>query len=332
MGRTARERIHQSFGSYHIVSRMTAELEWWTDEEKEEYLRLLERLARGFYVQIHAFCLMSDHFHLLVTAQEKEAAIATERELVERYRHIYGRRSDPPLGEQQPDGTVDPDHDGGMERLRARLGDVSRFVQEFKQMLSRRYNARRGRSGTIWEDRFHSVVTEKRGDYEITQAAYIDLNPIRANMVRIPEDYSWSSAGLRVRSPRRARRLLTALKHPELKRIGHRWYRMFTYCAGVQPAKGKPATAGRISEADAQAVVDRQGELGIGERLRYRCRNLSRGVAVGSAAFVARIQRRRGQKHITPRPFFDTGGGTDPPDHTRALFGTRVLRSGDPGL
>jgi REP element-mobilizing transposase RayT len=325
MGRMRRARVNQAFGSYHVVSRMTAELEWWSDEEKEEYLRLLERLARGFFVQIHAFCLMSNHFHLLVTGQEAEAAEASDDELVRRYRAVYGRRSDPPLGEQQPDGSVDPDHDGGMERLRVRLGNLSRFVQEFKQTLSRRYNARRGRVGTIWEDRFRSVITQKHGDYEVTQAAYIDLNPIRARMVRVPEDYRWSSAGLKVRSPRRARRLLTPLDHPELKRMGERWYRCFTYCAGVQPAKGKPATAGRIGQVEYEAIVARQGDLGVLQRLGYQCRNLAEGIAVGSEGFIARIQRQRGQQNIRPRPFLDPGTG--PPDPDTGFFTTRVVRS-----
>lgn len=327
MGRIARARIHQDYGSYHIVSRLTPELEWWSDDEKEAHLRLLERLARGFFVQIHAFCIMSNHFHLLVTGQEREAAEATRAELVRRYRAMYGKRSDPPLGEIRNDGSVDPDHDGGEERLRARLGDVSRFVQEFKQTLSRQYNARRGRKGAIWQDRFHSVLTDKQGDYELTQAAYIDLNPIRANVVRVPEDYRWSSAGLRVRAPRRARRLLTRLQHPELERVGDRWYRVFMYEAGARPAKGKPARAGRISAADAAAVIARQGAMGIRQQLSYRCRNLSEGVAVGSAKFIARLQQARGQKRVRPRPFLAAAGGADPPAPDTALFATRVLRA-----
>jgi len=326
MGRIRRERIDEALGSYHVVSRLLPELEWWDDVEKEEILRLLERLGRGFFVQIHAFCIMSNHFHLLVTAQEGAAAQASKRDLVRRYRAIYGKRADPPLGEQQPDGSVDPDHDGGVQRLRERLGDVSRFLQEFKQTVGRRYNARRERRGTIWSDRFKSVVTEKRGDAEVTQAAYIDLNPIRANLVTVPEGYAWSSAGLKVRSPRRAKRLLTPLEHPEIARIGERWYRTFVYCAGVEAAKGKPATAGRISQADADAIVARQGALGIFQRLGYRCRNLSEGIAVGTAAFVQRVQQARGQKSIRGRPFLEPSA---PPDETHPppLCGTRVLRA-----
>jgi REP element-mobilizing transposase RayT len=318
-----RARVHQDFGSYHIVSRLVPEAEWWADAEKEEFLRLLERLARGFFVQIHAFCIMSNHFHLLVTGKEREAAAASKEELLKRYRAIHGKRSDPPPGVLQNDGSWDHDHDGGIERLRERLGDVSRFVQELKQTFARGYNRRRGRKGTIWHDRFKSVLTSKEGDAELVQAAYIDLNPIRAEMVRVPEDYRWSSAGLRVRSPRRAKRLLTPLDHPELKRNGHAWYRMFTHVAGAVPVRGK---RGFIPTADAEAMIARQGTLGVAGALRYRCRNLSEGVAVGTAKFVATIQGARRQKHITPRPFLEPASGAGPPEPAAALCATRVLR------
>ncbi len=328
MGRRRREHVDQAFGSYHIVSRLVEGAEWFSDLEKEELLRLLERLTQGFFVQIHAFCIMSNHFHLLATGQEAQAERASEAELRRRYRAVYGKRAEPPIGALLTDGSVDPDDDQGVERLRERLGSVSRFVQELKQTFSRRYNKRHERKGYLWGDRFKAVVTEKQGDAEITQAAYIDLNPIRAKMVRRPEDYRWSSAGLKVRSPRRAKRLLTALQHPELRRCGEAWYRMFTYCAGAKPKEGK---RGSLSKADAAACVSRAGELGLIARLAYRCRNLSEGVAVGRAEFVAGVQERHGRKHIRPRRFLETTDtGVEGAGPLTALFATRVLRGPPP--
>ena len=48
--------------------------------------------------------------------------------------------------------------------------------------------------GTLWEDRFHSVIVQS-GLTSRTMAAYIDLNPVRAGMVSMPEDYKWCSYG-----------------------------------------------------------------------------------------------------------------------------------------
>jgi hypothetical protein len=168
------------------------------------------------------------------------------------------------------------------------------------------------------------VLTSKEGDAELVQAAYIELNPIRAEMVRVPEDYRWSSAGLRVRSPRRAKRLLTPLDHPELERKGYAWFRMFTYVAGAIPVRGK---RGFIAATDAEAMVERQGKLGVLGELCYRCRNLSEGVAVGAARFIAGIQREQNQKNVKPRPFLEPASGAGPPEPANALCATRVLRS-----
>ncbi len=349
MARRLRQWTRETEGSYHIVSRLSGERAWFDDVEKEEFLRQLERYAKGYFVQIHAFCVMSNHFHLLVTGQEEAAKTASRRQLEKRYRAMFGKRANPPWGSLENDGTIAPDPDGGEARLRARLSSVSRFLQELKASFAKWLNTHRGCKGTVWGDRFGAVVTEKVGDAELVQAAYIDLNPIRANLARVPEDYRWSSAGLKVRSPRRARGLLTPLNHPEIARKGEAWYRMFVYCCGAEPPKrkrgrgrsrahdGRAGAAvldwkpGRLPEADAQAIVERAGHLGVLQRLRYRCRNLSEGMLVGSARFVTDWQRATGRKHVRARPFLDPGGGAgggDAPGATAAgLFGTRQLRA-----
>jgi hypothetical protein len=101
---------------------------------------------------------------------------------------------------------------------------------------------------------------------------------------------------------------------------------MFTYVAGAIPVRGK---RGFISTADAEAMIERQGKLGVLGALRYKCRNLSEGVAVGTAKFVATIQRDRRQKRVKPRPFLGPASGAGPPEPADALCATRVLRPTD---
>ncbi|MGE3312392.1 MAG: transposase, partial [Limisphaerales bacterium] len=62
----------------------------------------------------------------------------------------------------------------------ARMYDVSAFMKLVKQRFTQWYNRRVGRKGTLWEDRFRSVLVEGAGDALVTMAAYIDLNPVRA--------------------------------------------------------------------------------------------------------------------------------------------------------
>ncbi|MEI6607053.1 MAG: hypothetical protein WCP35_17210, partial [Verrucomicrobiota bacterium] len=60
--------------------------------------------------------------------------------------------------------------------------------------FTRWFNRMHSRSGTLWEERFKSVIVES-GVAARTMAAYIDLNPVRAGMVKDPADYRWSSYG-----------------------------------------------------------------------------------------------------------------------------------------
>ena len=75
-----------------------------------------------------------------------------------------------------------------------RMHDLSAFMNGVLKRFTRWFNRRHERTGTLWEDRFKSVIVED-GVPARTVAAYIDLNPVRAGMVVEPADYRWSSYG-----------------------------------------------------------------------------------------------------------------------------------------
>ena len=106
----------------------------------------------------------------------------------------------------------------GAEALRsrylARMYDLSRFVQELKGRFAQWYNRENGRHGYLWEDRFISVVVEGGCALE-TVAAYIDLNPVRAGIVRDPKDYRWSGYGEAVAGVERSELGLCRVVDPE---------------------------------------------------------------------------------------------------------------------
>jgi len=327
MPRTRRRWISQNAGSFHIISRTTGDDTYFDTKAKEYFLQLLERLASGFFVNIHAFCIMGNHFHILATGLDLETKKATEKELYRRYRLMYGKHSDPPTGSYHSNGQIIPDEDGGIERLRHRLGSISRFVQELKQSFTIWYNIRHDRKGYLWSDRFKGVIVDK-GEAQLACSSYIDLNPVRANMVERPEDYRWSSMGLRVRNPWRANKLLGLIfetevekekTFPESKFICKgqdmnqlSWYREFVYASGGVEREGK----GKINTEMIKDVKRFHSRLGIGNRFAYRMKNISEGVAIGSFTFIANFQKQNNRKFIRPRPFLEG----------KSLFGTRVLR------
>jgi len=292
------------------VSHLTGNDTRLNDGEKEYFMGLMEKFASGFFVDIHAFAIMSNHFHILATGLESDAKKASPEELKERYRQMYGKNAEPPEGVYSSNGTLIPDEDGGIARLRARLGDISRFVQELKQGFSRWYNKKHDRKGYLWRDRYTGVIVSK-GDAQLTCSTYIDLNPVRAGIVKRPEDYRWCSLGQIVRNPERSRQLIKSIAvSDEKNRL--QWYREFVYVSGGIEKEGKA----HIPDELIEDVVRYHGKLGIGDSLRYRVRNICEGLAMGTHSFISKVQKRYNRKFIRPRPLL--GGNI--------FYSTRVLR------
>ena len=304
MPRDRRKLISQDQGSYHLISRINRDVKF-DDQEKEYLYKLLTVFASGFYVRIHAFCIMGNHFHIMATGLDHEAKEASKDELLHRYKLMYGAKAKPPTGSTKIYGYFQPDEDGGVERLRNRLGSISRFVQELKQTFSVWYNKRHDLKGHLWHDRFKGIILDK-GEAQLVCSAYIDLNPLRASIVKRPEDYRWSSFGLRVRNPRNADKLICPVQS------SLPWYREFVYVCGGVEREGKESIASELVEE----VVRKNGELGIKDNLKYRMKNLSEGIAIGSQGFISEIQRRYNRKFIRPRAFMNVN----------VLYTTRILR------
>ena len=72
-----------------------------------------------------------------------------------------------------------------------RMGDLSTYMKELKQWISRVYNKEHNRKGTLWEERFWSCLLEDNAETLTSVAAYIDRNAVRAGIVERPEDYRW---------------------------------------------------------------------------------------------------------------------------------------------
>ena len=156
-------------------------------------------------------------------------------------------------------------------------------------------------------------------------------------MVSKPEDYRWSSFGLRVRSPKRAGRLLhpvsilptgeyeenganerlapLVLKNNSIDHFSI--YREFVYRSGGIEREGYA----HIWPELVDDVVAYHGRLGLGERFRFRLKNISEGLAIGGYSLIASLQRQWNRKHIRPRSFM----GKD--KNCTWSFSTRVLRS-----
>lgn len=272
MARIPRLLLRGESATYHVVSRSALEGFVLGDSEKELFLDTLRHLARVYFVEIFGYCVMSNHFHLLLRMRLPEEF--SDDDVRSRFELYYGAGKRKLL-------------DGQIPSLRAKWESLSEFVKDLKQSFSRQFNKARGRSGYFWSDRFKSVLLDS-GDTLVNCLAYIDLNAVRAGIVDRPEKYRWCSLAHHVQTGNADGLLSTdfGLRHfadlSDEDRL--QFYRKFVYEVGSLPSdKGA-----RISDAIYDAEERANFRLSGMNRFLYRTRYFTDSGVIGTKEFVAR--------------------------------------------
>jgi putative transposase len=142
-GMSHRQRVFVEGLTVHVTHRGNNKMATFRAESDYElFLWFLAFAARKYRLRVHAYTLMTNHIHMMVTP---ETAIGLAR---------------------------------GMQSL------GRRYVRYF--------NDRYDRTGTLWEGRFRAaLIVDER--YWLTCLRYVEMNPVRAGLVGVPESYRWSS-------------------------------------------------------------------------------------------------------------------------------------------
>ena len=286
---------------YHCISRVVDRRFALGDEEKEHFLRLMRGYEAFCGVRVVSFCCMSNHFHILVEVPRRPPpeGLPDDQQLVGLLRKAGSSYGADTL-KQNLDRFREAGQDAAAEELKerfyVRMWDVSWFMKMLKQRFSQWFNKRYNRKGTLWEERFRSVLVEGAGSALATIAAYIDLNPIRASMMSDPKDYRWSSYGEAVGGGRLAREGLRVamqarLGHPVAPNRVMAEYRALLFDSGAARQPGRNGEKGRagFSREEIQEVLAKGGELDLVDALRCRVRYFCDGAIFGSRAFVDRF-------------------------------------------
>lgn len=292
---------------YHCVSRVVGKDRCLMEGEKRHFYGWMRRLEEFCGVQVVTYCLMDNHFHLLVRVPCRERMLEeqplTEARLRELLPLIYrGRELAGAVGEL--DRAASSNSRKWVEEILARYSarrySLSIFLKELKQRYTRWHNRCQERVGTLWEGRFRSVLVEGDETALLTIAAYIDLNPVRAGMVTDPKEYRWCGYAEAVAGRKAARSGLGAILERTSFGLNRRvtWrstgprYRMLLYGHGERrDADAKTGAGARhgMTPEDVQVVLERGGELSVGEILRCRIRYLTEGAAIGSEEFLREV-------------------------------------------
>lgn len=215
---------------YHVVARCVRRAWLWGydsyagkdySHRKAWVLHRLRQLADIFSIELCAYAIMSNHYHLVLRVDRQRMARLSHAEIVTRWTQLF---SMPPLIQRWQDGRANAAErliaEELIERWRLRLIDISWYMRCLNEHLARRANAEDECTGRFWQGRFKSqALLDEAG--LLTAMAYVDLNPVRAGIAATPEESEFTSIYARLQQPRHASSVPPRTRQPPKVQTGH---------------------------------------------------------------------------------------------------------------
>ena len=193
---------------YHLVSRCVQQAFLFgrdpatgrdNSHRKQWLVDRLKLLACCFAVEIYAYCIMSNHFHLIARYDPLACWGWSDEEVARRWVDAFPpTKKGKVLEDRKPEARElllgSPNR---LLRARRTLGSLSDFMKHLKQPIARRANLENGTSGHAWDGRYYSgaLLSEEA---LLAAMAYVDLNPVRAGIVERIEQCRNTSIAERV--------------------------------------------------------------------------------------------------------------------------------------
>jgi putative transposase len=205
-------RIEYPGAAYHVTARGDRREPIAKDDaDRTQFLDILGHALQRFDAQAWAYCLMGNHYHLVLHTQE---------------------------------------------------ANLSRLMRQINGVYTQSFNRRHGLTGHLFQGRFKAILVD-RDSYLLEVCRYVDLNPVRARLVKRPDAYAWSSY-----------RALVGLAPAPVWLDAQPIY--------TQLAPGK--SAARAADKYAEFVAQGKGIALWDEHLRQQ-------IYLGDNAFVSRMQK-----------------------------------------
>lgn len=167
----------------------------------------VKQLAGVFAIDVAAYAVMSNHYHLVLRVDAGRAKNWSNEEVLRRWTQLF---DGPKLVQARLSEAADGLDDASLARVdewaetyRARLMDISWFMRVLNETIARQANAEDKVTGRFWEGRFKSQALLDEQAI-LTAMAYVDLNPIRAKMAETPEASDHTSVAERMAALRPA--------------------------------------------------------------------------------------------------------------------------------
>jgi len=238
-------------------------------------------------VDLLTYTIMSNHFHLLVRVPVKGEI--SDEELALRARNYFGAKNGYTTAIEDDLKTTGKISTELRCRLTRRMSDVSMFLKELKQRYTRWFNRTHDRYGTLWAERFKSVLVENEPLALRTVAAYIDLNCVRAGLVSDPKDYRFCGYAEAIATAADARTNLASFLE------GKKWhdqaalYRTYLFCNAAASGHSNKKI---LSREAILSELKNHGRLDNAVLLRVKVRYFTDGAVLGSQEFVNHVFTR----------------------------------------
>ncbi len=164
------------------------------DHRKQWTVERLQQLASVFAIDVCAYAVMSNHYHVVLHINDQKAKEWSEKEVAQRWTSIFKGPTfitewinGIPLGDEES-ATLDT----LLPVWRKRLTDISWFMRCMNETIARQANKEDNCSGRFWEGRFKSQALLDETAL-LACMTYVDLNPIRANIAKNSESSDFTS-------------------------------------------------------------------------------------------------------------------------------------------
>lgn len=291
---------------YHCISRIVSGQKRLDAAAKEILRRQLWRVADFSGVELLSYCLMSNHWHILLRIPPPGPL--SNGEIARRWAVLYQEDADEQQAFERFLDSGQPQALDQKRRLLARMGHLSQFFKTLKQRFTFWFNKSRSHFGTIWAERCKSLLVENNPYCLKVIAAYLALNPVRAGLCRDPQNYRWSIHGEAAAGNQPARQSLLKVMGLDPESGDAAWkkawseFRLMLYAKGSVPRQGQACLAQPEPE---EAMETEEPKKTIGETLRGRVRHFTTGIAAGSIHFLSSLlpqEASRTPPHKPTRP------------------------------
>jgi REP element-mobilizing transposase RayT len=163
------------------------------------------QLSSVFAIDVAAYTVMSNHYHIVVRIDDKRAQQWSDYEVLKRWTKIFAgplfvqRYLDKDQRQNLSDAQLSQ-VDKYIELYRQRLSDLSWYMRVLNETIARKANAEDNCTGRFWEGRFKSqALLDEQA--VLMAMSYVDLNPVRACIADTPEESPHTSIAKRLEKP-----------------------------------------------------------------------------------------------------------------------------------